>query len=129
MVRPIGLERRSSIRAKRVLSIQYRLLRSTKKNIDSSWHLSTTQDMSLGGLSFITDIEFKKSDVIELHVVMSGILDIFNGEAKIVRVAKRKTANYFVVGVKFMNTPIKRRNAKTYRVPAVKAKRRSLKRV
>ena len=55
MVKQMTDERRFWVRAKRVLSIQYRLIKSRRKEIDRAWHLSTTQDMSYGGLSFYTD--------------------------------------------------------------------------
>jgi c-di-GMP-binding flagellar brake protein YcgR len=96
-------ERRGFVRAKRVLSIQYRLAKSKRKNTDSKWHLSMTQDMSLGGLAFYTDMDLRADDVIELHVVMSGVLDIFNGYAKVLRVEKKKTGAYALIAVKFVD--------------------------
>jgi hypothetical protein len=112
MKKQMAEERRFWVRAKRVLSIQYRLVKSRRKSADGSWHLSTTQDMSFGGLSFYTDQEYRKEDVLELHVVMSGILDIFNGLGKVVRVEKKATGSYFLVAVKFVE---QKRQAKSYR--------------
>jgi hypothetical protein len=105
-------ERRFWVRAKRVLSIQYRLTKTRRKNADKAWHLSTTQDMSFGGLSFYTDQEFKKDEILELHVVMSGILDIFNGTGKVVRVERKETGSYFLTAVKFVE---QKRQAKSYK--------------
>jgi len=116
-------ERRFWVRAKRVLSIQYRLVKSRRKSADKAWHLSTTQDMSYGGLSFYTDQEFKKEEVLELHVVMSGILDIFNGLGKVVRVERKATGSYFLTAVKFVE---QKRQAKSYKKPT--AHKLSLKR-
>jgi hypothetical protein len=108
MVQKGALERRSAIRAKRVLSIQYRLKKSTSKNIDKNWYLSTTQDISATGLSFLTEKHFKKNDVLELHVVMSGILDIYKGLGRVVRVEKRTNGNYSFVAVEIGDIKIKR---------------------
>ena len=115
MVKQTVDERRHSVRAKRVLSIEYRLNKNSRKHADTEWHLSTTQDMSLGGLAFYTDIEYKEGDILELHVVMSGILDIFNGYGKIVRIDKKQSGTYFLVAVKFINNKLNRRRAKSYR--------------
>jgi len=114
MVKQTTKDRRFWIRAKRVLSIQYRLVQSRRKSYDHSWHLSTTQDMSYGGLSFYSDLEFRKNEILELHVVMSGILDIFNGFGKVTRVEQKKTGSYFLIGVKFNEEQKKKRNAKTF---------------
>lgn len=102
MVRQSVEERRNGIRAKRVLSIQYRLSKTKTKNRDFSWYLSTTQDMSISGLSFLSEKPFSQNDVLELKVVMSGVLDIFSGSAKIVRCERNVGAAYYLVGVKFV---------------------------
>ena len=115
MVKQIAAERRNWIRAKRVLSIEYRLNKSSRKRFDTDWHLSTTQDMSLGGLAFYTDKEYKVGDIIELHVVMSGILDIFNGYGKVIRVEKKRSGTYFLVAVKFVSNKLIHRKAKSYK--------------
>lgn len=113
MVKQMTQERRFWVRAKRVLSIQYRLVKSRRKNLDTSWHLSMTEDMSYGGLSFYTDQEYKKGEVLELHVVMSGILDIFNGFGKVVRAQRKATGSYFLTAVEFVERT-RRRGAKSY---------------
>lgn len=107
-------ERRSFIRAKRVLSIEYHLIKSARRKIETTWHLSTTQDMSLGGLTFFTDVEFRPGDTLEVKVVMSGVLDIFKGPCRVVRVEKKKTGAYFLTAVQFINNRLKSRSAKTY---------------
>ena len=107
-------ERRIWSRAKRVLSLQFRLVNRQNKEYKDQWHLSTTQDMSLGGLAFYTDIEYRQGDILEVHVVMSGVLDIFNGLAKVVRLEKRKSAAYFLVAVEYIDNKQKSRKAKTY---------------
>ena len=114
MVKQVIEERRHGIRAKRVLSIQYRLLKPKSNHKDKEWYISTTQDMSISGLSFLSEHSFIPGDVIELKVVMSGILDIYNGLAKVVRTERKKTAAYYLVGVKFLGMKAKPRRAKSY---------------
>lgn len=107
-------ERRQSIRAKRVLSIEYRL--AGKKN--ERWNLSTTEDMSLGGLSFYSEEQYRSGAKLEIHVVMSGVLDIYKGNATVVRSEKRSNGVVFLVAVKF---DISKRPASSYKA-ASKAK-------
>ena len=102
MVRQSIAERRNGIRAKRILSIQYRLSKTKTKNRDFAWYLSTTQDMSISGLSFLSERPYSPDDILELKVVMSGVLDIFNGSAKVVRCTRNAGAAYYFVGVKFI---------------------------
>jgi len=114
MVKKLTTERRKHLRAKRVLSIQYRINKSKTKKPDKAWSLSTTEDMSLGGLSFYTDRELRVGDILETKVVMSGILDIFSGYAKVVRVERKREAAHFLIGVKFVNKTSKFRSAKQH---------------
>lgn len=102
-MKKVDRERRQYTRAKRILSIQFRAAKTARKGVKPKWHLSLTHDMSLGGLSFLTDEEYQAGDILELHVVMSGILDIFDGHAKVVRVTKKKTGSYFLVAVRFVD--------------------------
>ena len=125
MVKIDWSERRGFVRAKRILSIEYQLTKSARRKVDPAWHLSTTQDMSLGGLTFFTDVEFRPGDVLEVKVVMSGVLDIFKGPCQVVRVDKKRTGAYFLTAVQFINNRIKSRSAKTYsNIPQVSRKRR-----
>ena len=94
-------ERRQAIRAKRILSIQFRLAKSKFRDSDKSWHLSTTYDMSVLGLSFLSEVPFSVEDTLELHVVMSGVLDIFKGYGKVVRVERKESAAFYLIAVKF----------------------------
>lgn len=128
MVKADILERRSFARAKRVLSIEFRLVKSKRRNVDSMWHLSTTEDMSFGGLAFYTENEYRMGDTLEVRVVMSGVLDIYSGYGKIVRMERKKTGSYFLVAVKFLGMKVKNRNAKTFAAPRY-IRKRSLKRV
>ena len=102
-----GIERRVWIRAKRVLSIQVRLVKSKRKNFDPSWHLTTTYDMSLGGVAFYSDREYLIGETLEVHVIMSGILEIFKGLVEVVRVERKITGSHYLVAVKFQNPKIK----------------------
>lgn len=117
-------ERRSADRAKRVLSIQYRLVEKGKKAEKSEWHLSATEDMSYGGLSFLCDKELKVGSALELHVVMSGVLDVYNGLGKVIRTERKKTGAYYKIAVKFVQNITKKRSAKTYKAKKKAVKKR-----
>ena len=95
-------ERRQAVRAKRILSIQYRLAKSKFKDCDKSWHLSTTYDMSVLGLSFLSEVPYYVDDSLELNVVMSGVLDIFKGYGKVMRVERKESAAFYLIAVKFV---------------------------
>lgn len=106
-------ERRSAIRAKRVLSIQFRLLQTSRKGATTEWHLSTTYDMSLGGIAFYTDQEFRTGDILEVEVVMSGILDIYKGLGRVVRVERKRGAAHYLTAIKLVSKK-ESRQAKSY---------------
>lgn len=110
MVRQSVEDRRQTVRAKRILSIQFRIIKSRVKNFDNLWHLSTTYDMSYSGIAFLSDIAMQVDDIIELQVVMSGILDICKGYAQVVRVERKATGVYYMVAVKFIQSPRKKKN-------------------
>ncbi|OGX34351.1 MAG: hypothetical protein A3C36_07580 [Omnitrophica WOR_2 bacterium RIFCSPHIGHO2_02_FULL_52_10] len=103
MVKQVVQERRGHMRAKRVLSIQYRLVKSQRKDADHDWLLSTTQDMSPEGLSFYTDREYVKGDILDIHVVMSGVLDVFKGCGEVVRVERKESGACVLAAVRFMD--------------------------
>jgi len=106
-------ERRDSIRAKRIITVRHRLVKHNNRKVDSIWQLATTENMSLSGLLFISALTYQVGDIIELQVVMSGILDIFNGYGKIVRSSRNKGGHYHVA-VKYVDLKTKRsRPAKT----------------
>ena len=102
-----GIERRVWIRAKRVLSVQVRLVKSKRKNFDRSWHATTTYDMSLGGIAFYSDREYREGETLEVHVLMSGLLDIFKGLVKVVRVERKKTGSHYLVAVKLLTPKVR----------------------
>ena len=104
-------ERRDSIRAKRIITVRHRLIQHNNKKVDSIWQLATTENMSLSGLLFVSALEYHPGDIIELQVVMSGILDIFNGYGKVIRSTRNK-GGYFQVAVKYVDLKLKRRPAK-----------------
>ena len=119
MVKQLVQERRNWVRAKRVLSIEFRRVSKNKSYIDDAWHLSTTQDMSIGGVSFYTDCEYRKNDILEIRIVMSGILDIFKGFGKVVRVEKRKTGAYYLIAIALIH-----KDTKKVRIKAKRKKKR-----
>ena len=109
------IERRQAPRAKRVLTIQFRIVRSKAKEFERSWHLSTTENMSILGLAFLSDMEAQPGDILEIHVVMSGVLDIFNGYSEVVRLERKKSVPYNLIAVKFLeNFVLNKRPAKKY---------------
>jgi hypothetical protein len=110
-------ERRDSIRAKRIITVRHRLVEHNGKKTDSMWQLSTTENMSLSGLLFVSALPYHLGDVVELQVVMSGVLDIFNGYGKVMRSSRNK-GGYYHVGVKYVDLKIKKRPAKTLLKPS-----------
>jgi len=105
-------ERRDSVRAKRIITVRHQLVKHNNRKVKSAWQLATTKDMSLSGLLFVSAVPYHLGDILELQVVMSGVLDIFNGFGKVMR-ASRNKAGYYQVGVKFVDLKSKRRPAKT----------------
>src|SRR5580692_6998124 len=105
-------ERRDSIRAKRIITVRHRLVKHNQRKIDSMWQLATTENMSLSGLLFVSAIAYHPGDIIELQVVMSGVLDIFNGFGKVIRSSRNK-GGYYQIAVKYVDLKAKRRSAKT----------------
>lgn len=122
-----GIERRQYTRAKRVLSVEFQLAKSQRKNADKSVHISTTEDMSLGGISFYSEQEYLEGDILDVRVVMSGVLDIFHGAAKVVRSIPRKSGSVHLVAVKFLKTATKKRSAKSFS-PAPTTRKKATKR-
>jgi len=101
MVKQELSDRRRATRAERILCIQYRLIKSKHKNRDTKWYLSTTQDMSVLGMSFLSEVPFHTDEVLELNVIMSGVLDIYKGLGRVVRVEKKETGAFYLIAVKF----------------------------
>ena len=99
-------ERRQAVRAKRILSIQYRLVKSRSRGGDTRWYLSTTHDMSSRGLAFLSDIPYKAGDILELNTVMSGVIDVIKGYGRVVRVEEKKRAAVYLIAVKFIEPSI-----------------------
>jgi hypothetical protein len=106
-------ERRDSIRAKRIITVRHRLVKHNGRKVtDSMWQLATTENMSLSGLLFVSGLVYHPGDIVELQVVMSGVLDIFNGFGKVMR-ASRNKGGYYQIGVKYVDLKSRRRSAKT----------------
>lgn len=106
-------ERRDSIRAKRIITVRHKIVKHNGRRVSNSmWQMSTTQDMSLSGLLFVSAIPYHIGDIVEIQVVMSGVLDIFNGYGKVVRLSRNK-GGYFHVAVKYVELKAKTRSAKS----------------
>ena len=104
-------ERRDSPRSKRIVTVHHRLHKRAGKKINAMWMLSTTENMSASGLLFVSATAYKANDIVEMHVVMSGILDLFKGYGKVVRIEKGK--NNFKIAVKYVELKAKSRSAKS----------------
>ena len=95
-----GMERRQHIRVARSLAMQFRLKKSRFKGGDTdTWHLSMTTDMSVGGIAFESSVPFAVTDILELQVVMSGVIDVVKAEGKVVRVEEKPEVNGYSVAV------------------------------
>jgi len=105
-------ERRDSFRAKRIITVRHRLIKRHNRKVSSIWQLATTQNMSLSGLLFVSALMYQPGDIVELQVVMSGILDIFNGYGKVVRYSRNK-GGYYLIAVKYVDLKLRRRAAKS----------------
>ncbi|MCK5580011.1 MAG: PilZ domain-containing protein [Candidatus Omnitrophica bacterium] len=101
MAKKFDIDRRKGVRAKRILSVQYRLFKG--KGTSSRWYLSTTQDMSYSGIAFLSEVPFKIDDILELNVVMSGVLDVIEGYGQVVRVIKKEHDAQYVIAVKLLS--------------------------
>ncbi len=115
MVKQALSERRRHIRAKRILSIQFKLAKGQKRRVDRSLGLSTTQDLGAGGLSFYTDREYCAGDILDLHIIMSGVLDIYKGQAQVVRIGRKKSGACFLAAVKFIEKEQTQKRNRKYR--------------
>ncbi len=105
-------ERRDSVRAKRIITVRHRLVKHNNKSMSSPWQLATSENMSLSGLLFVSPTNYHPDDILELQVVMSGVLDIFNGYGKVIRSTRNKGGHY-LVGIKYVDLKIKTRPAKS----------------
>ncbi len=102
MIKSKIMERRRWVRAKRVLSVQHKLHRSKTRPPERAWQIALTEDMSYGGLAFETDAVYTVGDILDLKVVMSGVLDIYEGQAEVVRLQQMKNETFFLYGVKYL---------------------------
>ncbi len=105
-------ERRDSVRVERVITVNHHLIKHNNRKVDSAWQLASTKNMSLSGLLFVSALVYHPGDIVELRVVMSGVLDIFNGFGKVVHVSRDKSGHY-QIGVQYVDLKSKRRWAKT----------------
>ncbi len=99
------IERRRHTRAQRVLTIEHRLFKRNGKSVDGVWQISTTENMSLVGVLFNSEIPYQVGDLIEARVVMSGALDVFRGFGRVVRVAEKKSKeNPYLIAIVFVDS-------------------------
>jgi hypothetical protein len=112
-VKKTGIERRIGERVNRVVAVRHRLIRRVGRKSPSDWSLSTTKNMSHSGLLFMSAVPYRKGDVLELQVVMSGLIDIYNGQAIVVRVVEIGSAS-FDIAVKYVSRRAKTRKARSH---------------
>ena len=109
----IVVDRRNGERADRVIAISHRLLKRAGRKVFSDWSLSTTKNMSHSGLLFLSSVPYRKNDILELQVVMSGVIEIFNGQAQVARVEEKGSCS-FDIGVKYIQPKMPTRRAKSH---------------
>ncbi|MFH1359861.1 MAG: PilZ domain-containing protein [Candidatus Omnitrophota bacterium] len=111
MTKKSRVERRKHPRVKRILCIHHRLHKRKGKQMKDAWHwhLSDTENMSMGGVLFQSDIHYQVNDVIEIKIVMSGVLEIFNGFGKVVRVEQKKKGYLYPTAVALSQISNRRR--------------------
>jgi hypothetical protein len=107
------IERRNGERADRVVAISHRLYKQGGHHDLSDWSLSTTKNMSHSGLLFLSDVPYRLGDMVEIHVVMSGIIDIFVGCGQVMRVIENGP-KAFDIGVKYVQPKAQGRSAKKH---------------
>ena len=123
-------DRRDSVRVKRIVTVRHRLFKRDGKKREDIWQLATTEDMSYSGLLFSSVLPYKTEDIIELQVVMSGVLYLFNGYGRVVRVGKEKSGSYHV-GIKYVDLKSRRHHehAPVHSKPAKRTRSRSAKKI
>jgi len=62
---------------------------------------------------FLSPVSYRVGDVIDLEVVMSGMIDIYSGQAKVVRI-QESSAKSFDVAAKYVEVKFKPRSAKSH---------------
>jgi len=105
-------ERRDGVRVRRIVTVRHRLHKRDNKVREDVWQLATTEDMSYSGLLFTSVLPYKANDVVELQVVMSGVLFLFNGFGRVMRVAENKKDSYRIA-VKYVDLKNRHRGAKS----------------
>lgn len=106
-------ERRQGERVDRVVAVRHRLVRRAGGKAVSGWSLSTTKNMSHSGLLFLSADPYRKDDLLELQVVMSGVIDIYDGQARVMRVIEVGSKT-FDVGVRYCLPVSPARKAKSH---------------
>ena len=95
-----GKDRRRHERVNRALALQFRIKKSKQKGINTdNWHLSLTIDMSASGVAFESPFALMIGDVLELHVVVSGVVEVVKAEGKVVRIEEVQPGKLYLVAV------------------------------
>jgi hypothetical protein len=110
MHKPNFNERRDGVRVKRIVTVRHRLNKRDNKKREDVWQLATTEDMSYSGLLFTSVLPYKVNDTVELQVVMSGVLFLFNGFGRVIRVTENKDKDSYQIAVKYVDLKSKNRH-------------------
>ena len=107
------VERRNGVRANRVIAVKHCLIKRGGRKYEPHWSLSTTKNMSVSGILFMSEIEYNPGDVLELEVVMSGMIDVYKGPAEVVR---SRLASYtsYDIAAKYLEVKPPSRPAKSH---------------
>lgn len=112
----MSVENRKSIRAERSFDIRHRLSKQAFKRTIEPWLMSKTKDISSSGASFVSPVSYQRDDVLEIEITTAGVIEVYKGFAKVVRVQEQWGS--FHIAVMFITQDEtkkkKRRNAKTH---------------
>lgn len=107
------VEQRDGLRAERSLAVRHRLVRQGRKIVDGAWSRSETSNMSVSGLLFVSPVEYKVADRIELEIVLTEMIEIYSGLAEVLRVSHLPGGGY-QIAVKYIDDRKRSRPARRH---------------
>ena len=85
-----------------------------RKIVDFPWYISITENMSVNGILFHSAAFYLVNDTIELEVVLSGVVDIFRGFARVVRVEKKTSGAVYSIAVALTDLKSKKKTKRNH---------------
>lgn len=82
-------ENRKSIRAERSFDIRHRLSKQNRQRVIEPWIMSKTKDISSSGICFASPVLYQKDDILDIEVMTAGIIEVYKGLAKVVRIQEQ----------------------------------------